>query len=120
MSLSFHITNLALSLGSGRTEYQTTYQNRARRTVQFERRPSRRYSVRESHIIRQRLKQDKSESSGDAAPLQKQGSSASAPASTGQPQKTGTLTRRDNSAVTGGTLPKQHNVAAAAAQKLGT
>lgn len=33
---------------SGKTEYQTT-QNRARRTVQFDRRPSQRYSRRPTH-----------------------------------------------------------------------
>ncbi|ERL87812.1 hypothetical protein D910_05201 [Dendroctonus ponderosae] len=39
---------------SGRTEYQSTYQNRARRTVQLERKPSQR---RQSHVLRERQKQ---------------------------------------------------------------
>ncbi|CAL8147901.1 unnamed protein product [Orchesella dallaii] len=39
---------------SGRTEIQTLAQNRARRTVQFERRPSQRYARRQSHILRER------------------------------------------------------------------
>lgn len=42
---------------SGRTEYQSTYQNRARRTVQLERRPSQRYGRRQSHVLRERQKQ---------------------------------------------------------------
>ncbi|VEN43139.1 unnamed protein product [Callosobruchus maculatus] len=39
---------------SGRTEYQSTYQNRARRTVQLERKPSQRYGRRQSHVLRER------------------------------------------------------------------
>nr|CAD7399236.1 unnamed protein product [Timema poppensis] len=39
---------------SGKTEFQTTQQNRARRTVQFERRPSQRYARRQSHVLRER------------------------------------------------------------------
>lgn len=39
---------------SGRTEVQTIVQNRSRRTVQFERRPSQRYARRQSHILRER------------------------------------------------------------------
>lgn len=42
---------------SGRTEYQSTYQNRARRTVQLERRPSQRYGRRQSHVLRERQKE---------------------------------------------------------------
>ncbi|KAL1502085.1 hypothetical protein ABEB36_007283 [Hypothenemus hampei] len=42
---------------SGRTEYQSTYQNRARRTVQLERKPSQRYGRRQSHVLRERQKQ---------------------------------------------------------------
>uniref|UniRef100_A0A2S2P6P1 Band 4.1-like protein 5 n=1 Tax=Schizaphis graminum TaxID=13262 RepID=A0A2S2P6P1_SCHGA len=45
---------------SGKTEFQTTQLNRARRTVQFERRPSQRYARRQSHVLRERQK-DKSE-----------------------------------------------------------
>ncbi|XP_044741734.1 band 4.1-like protein 5 isoform X2 [Chrysoperla carnea] len=41
---------------SGRTEYQTTQRQRARRTVQFERRPSQRYARRQSHVLRERQK----------------------------------------------------------------
>lgn len=41
---------------SGKTEYQTTQQNRARRTVQFERRPSQRFARRQSHVLREREK----------------------------------------------------------------
>ncbi|XP_044598319.1 band 4.1-like protein 5, partial [Cotesia glomerata] len=39
---------------SGKTEFQTTQLNRARRTVQFERRPSQRYARRQSHVLRER------------------------------------------------------------------
>ncbi|XP_055848711.1 band 4.1-like protein 5 isoform X5 [Episyrphus balteatus] len=41
---------------SGRTEFQTTAQSRARRTVQFERRPSQRFASRQSHLLRERQK----------------------------------------------------------------
>ncbi|KRK03604.1 band 4.1-like protein 5 isoform X2 [Drosophila yakuba] len=41
---------------SGRTEFQTTQQSRARRTVQFERRPSQRFASRQSHLLRERQK----------------------------------------------------------------
>ncbi|KAG5673990.1 hypothetical protein PVAND_003986 [Polypedilum vanderplanki] len=42
---------------SGKTEFQTTQQSRARRTVQFERRPSQRFARRQSHVLRERQKQ---------------------------------------------------------------
>lgn len=41
---------------SGKTEFQTSHQNRARRTVQFERRPSQRFARRQSHVLRERQK----------------------------------------------------------------
>ena len=44
---------------SGRTEYQTTQTNRARRSVQFERRPSQRYARRQSHVLRERQQQQR-------------------------------------------------------------
>lgn len=47
---------------SGKTEYQTTQQNRARRTVQFERRPSQRFARRQSHVLREREKQNSTKS----------------------------------------------------------
>ncbi|XP_053672012.1 mucin-5AC [Anopheles nili] len=52
---------------SGKTEFQTTQQNRARRTVQFERRPSQRFARRQSHVLRERQKQQvpPASSSGD-------------------------------------------------------
>lgn len=42
---------------SGKTEFQTSHQNRARRTVQFERRPSQRFARRQSHVMRERQRQ---------------------------------------------------------------
>uniref|UniRef100_A0A0C9QXH1 Moesin/ezrin/radixin homolog 1 n=1 Tax=Fopius arisanus TaxID=64838 RepID=A0A0C9QXH1_9HYME len=42
---------------SGKTEFQTTQLNRARRTVQFERRPSQRYARRQSHVLRERQRE---------------------------------------------------------------
>lgn len=42
---------------SGKTEFQTNHQNRARRTVQFERRPSQRFARRQSHVLRDRQRQ---------------------------------------------------------------
>ncbi|XP_050068892.1 band 4.1-like protein 5 isoform X1 [Anopheles maculipalpis] len=50
---------------SGKTEFQTTQQNRARRTVQFERRPSQRFARRQSHVLRERQKQQAPPSSSD-------------------------------------------------------
>ncbi|KAK6619861.1 hypothetical protein RUM44_006261 [Polyplax serrata] len=51
---------------SGKTEYQTTQQNRARRTVQFERKPSQRYARRQSHILREKQKNRMNENSDKA------------------------------------------------------
>lgn len=51
---------------SGKTEFQTTQQNRARRTVQFERRPSQRFARRQSHVLRERQKQINGEQSEEA------------------------------------------------------
>lgn len=45
---------------SGRTEFQNTVASRARRTVQFERRPSQRYARRQSHVMREREKERRS------------------------------------------------------------
>uniref|UniRef100_A0A182N5Q1 FERM domain-containing protein n=1 Tax=Anopheles dirus TaxID=7168 RepID=A0A182N5Q1_9DIPT len=65
---------------SGKTEFQTTQQNRARRTVQFERRPSQRFARRQSHVLRERQKQQvpPPASSGDL--LHQQQQSAAHPA----------------------------------------
>lgn len=42
---------------SGKTEFQTSFPNRTRRTVQFERRPSQRFARRQSHVMRERQRQ---------------------------------------------------------------
>ncbi|CAH0549113.1 unnamed protein product [Brassicogethes aeneus] len=52
---------------SGRTEYQSTYQNRARRTVQLERKPSQRYGRRQSHVLRERQKQQAAQTTSDSS-----------------------------------------------------
>uniref|UniRef100_A0A336MMM4 CSON002332 protein n=1 Tax=Culicoides sonorensis TaxID=179676 RepID=A0A336MMM4_CULSO len=49
---------------SGKTEFQTTQQNKARRTVQFERRPSQRFARRQSHVLRERIKIENLDSNG--------------------------------------------------------
>nr|XP_006824921.1 PREDICTED: band 4.1-like protein 5-like [Saccoglossus kowalevskii] len=41
---------------SGRTEYQTAKQNKSRKSIQFERRPSQRFSRRPSHAKREAMK----------------------------------------------------------------
>lgn len=45
---------------SGKTEFQTTQHNKARRTVQFERRPSQRFARRQSHVLREKQKKQDS------------------------------------------------------------
>ncbi|XP_035891602.1 mucin-5AC [Anopheles stephensi] len=61
---------------SGKTEFQTTQQNRARRTVQFERRPSQRFARRQSHVLRERQKQQAPPPSSSTADLLHQQQSA--------------------------------------------
>ncbi|XP_039288321.1 band 4.1-like protein 5 isoform X6 [Nilaparvata lugens] len=51
---------------SGKTEFQTTQTNRARRTVQFERRPSQRYARRQSHVLRERQRNVPNDGHSDA------------------------------------------------------
>nr|XP_050848033.1 band 4.1-like protein 5 isoform X3 [Vespula vulgaris] len=66
---------------SGKTEFQTTQLNRARRTVQFERRPSQRYARRQSHVLRERQRQQVDQLqqplTTEEEPLQRQPSHAS-------------------------------------------
>ncbi|KAJ1522773.1 hypothetical protein ONE63_001929 [Megalurothrips usitatus] len=67
---------------SGKTEFQTTQQNRARRTVQFERRPSQRYARRQSHVLRERQRGGNSKNS-DAASAAPTAAAAPSSISTG-------------------------------------
>ncbi|CAK9816868.1 Band 4.1-like protein 5 [Anthophora quadrimaculata] len=69
---------------SGKTEFQTTQLNRARRTVQFERRPSQRYARRQSHVLRERQRQQVEQPqqpppvvTSEEEPLQRQSSQCS-------------------------------------------
>lgn len=50
---------------SGKTEFQAAHQSRARRTVQFERRPSQRFARRQSHVLRERQKQMQQQSTSE-------------------------------------------------------
>ncbi|XP_047739384.1 band 4.1-like protein 5 isoform X3 [Hyalella azteca] len=54
---------------SGRTEFQNTLTQRARRTCQFERRPSQRFARRQSHVLREkhRLRRADSEAGTEAS-----------------------------------------------------
>ncbi|KAL7303261.1 hypothetical protein TKK_0004458 [Trichogramma kaykai] len=65
---------------SGKTEFQTTLLNRARRTVQFERRPSQRYARRQSHVLRDRQRQFQDptpQASSEDEPMERQPSKCS-------------------------------------------
>ena len=63
-SLKFKSNILKQISFSGRTEFQNTvHSSRARRTVQFERRPSQRYARRQSHVLREKRKKENSSSS---------------------------------------------------------
>ncbi|XP_044014509.1 band 4.1-like protein 5 isoform X2 [Aphidius gifuensis] len=57
---------------SGKTEFQTTQFNRARRTVQFERRPSQRYARRQSHVLRERQRNYEPQAQQPQQPQQQQ------------------------------------------------
>lgn len=64
---------------SGKTEFQTSHQNRARRTVQFERRPSQRFARRQSHVLRERQKQIQQPADGQSEDTQTSASGTSTP-----------------------------------------
>ncbi|KPU79293.1 uncharacterized protein Dana_GF17379, isoform B [Drosophila ananassae] len=65
---------------SGRTEFQTTQQSRARRTVQFERRPSQRFASRQSHLLRERQKASQESAASAVASVNARAAAAAAAA----------------------------------------
>ncbi|XP_017021431.1 band 4.1-like protein 5 isoform X2 [Drosophila kikkawai] len=65
---------------SGRTEFQTTQQSRARRTVQFERRPSQRFASRQSHLLRERQKASQESAASAVATVNARAAAAAAAA----------------------------------------
>lgn len=65
---------------SGRTEFQTTQQSRARRTVQFERRPSQRFASRQSHLLRDRQKASQEAAASAVAAVNARAAAAAATA----------------------------------------
>ncbi|XP_032593365.1 band 4.1-like protein 5 isoform X4 [Drosophila grimshawi] len=67
---------------SGRTEFQTTQQSRARRTVQFERRPSQRFASRQSHLLRERQKASQESAASAVASVNARAAAAAAAAAT--------------------------------------
>ncbi|EEB14590.1 Radixin, putative [Pediculus humanus corporis] len=85
---------------SGKTEYQTTQQNRARRTVQFERKPSQRYARRQSHILREKQK-NKSTDSNDKMEDNKMSLNSECTSETETTQKSGSI-KSDDSTISGG------------------
>ncbi|KAF2358452.1 FERM C-terminal PH-like domain [Trinorchestia longiramus] len=52
---------------SGRTEFQNTLTQRARRTCQFERRPSQRFARRQSHVVREKHRLRRADSEAGTA-----------------------------------------------------
>ncbi|XP_017117532.1 serine-rich adhesin for platelets isoform X1 [Drosophila elegans] len=70
---------------SGRTEFQTTQQSRARRTVQFERRPSQRFASRQSHLLRERQKASQESAASAVATVNARAAAAAAAAAASQP-----------------------------------
>ncbi|KAM7359997.1 erythrocyte membrane protein band 4.1-like yurt isoform 2-T5 [Cochliomyia hominivorax] len=65
---------------SGRTEFQATVQSRARRTVQFERRPSQRFASRQSHLLRERQKASQENAASALASVNARAAAAAAAA----------------------------------------
>ncbi|KAH8249992.1 hypothetical protein KR026_003303 [Drosophila bipectinata] len=70
---------------SGRTEFQTTQQSRARRTVQFERRPSQRFASRQSHLLRERQKASQESAASAVASVNARAAAAAAAAAASSP-----------------------------------
>lgn len=70
---------------SGRTEFQATNQSRARRTVQFERRPSQRFASRQSHLMRDRQKASQENAASALASVNARAAAAAAASPSSQP-----------------------------------
>ena len=71
MTYSIKLSILLIQIYSGRTEFQNTVSGirQSRRSVQFERKPSKRYDRRQSHVIREKRKKE-AEERKDAATLE--------------------------------------------------
>ncbi|XP_050455308.1 band 4.1-like protein 5 isoform X3 [Cataglyphis hispanica] len=85
---------------SGKTEFQTTQLNRARRTVQFERRPSQRYARRQSHVLRERQRQQQQVDQPQPSPPPAEEESLQR-----QPSRSSTKSSTDSSSVQGTSSP---------------
>ncbi|XP_011263932.1 band 4.1-like protein 5 isoform X2 [Camponotus floridanus] len=85
---------------SGKTEFQTTQLNRARRTVQFERRPSQRYARRQSHVLRERQRQQQQVEQPQPSPPPAEEESLQR-----QPSRSSTKSSTDSSSVQGTSSP---------------
>ncbi|XP_037822070.1 band 4.1-like protein 5 isoform X2 [Lucilia sericata] len=91
---------------SGRTEFQATVQSRARRTVQFERRPSQRFASRQSHLLRERQKASQENAASALASVNARAAAAAAAAST-SPQTTENLNSTVDSILSTATVDNQ-------------